>query len=661
MVENVLFSIGMSITFLIFTGLLINEIGSIFYASKPLSTEPLAIIINIIIIVLLIIDYFKNRENLHVIAPGSSIKSFPMMLYVVLLFLNVVGVVLAKTFNDNSPLILAIIIISILFLLNSFTSKLSPYYPLALASIALILLLNNTSLVSNYILGHDVHLDYVAFKITNGLSYWDRKIELFPRAYIYNSMASITVLPTIFSKLLNIDEAWVFKIIFPLIFSLVPLALYELHLKQWGKEVAFISILFFMSNKVFFDFRNTAKEYIAEFLFILIFLVLLRKDVNQRSRWVLLICLYFALVVSYYTLNYLFLVLIFFVWLCRKIFVKNKDEKIDSTMVVLFFVLTVLWYIYIAEGLFDRFTFFLIDNLSYFFEELFYTRSRGAYVEMAIGAESAPNLLHQIGRIIFDVTAVFILIGFIKVIIEQKKEKRLNPEYFLLMPINMALLLMCIVVPRFAVLFQMDRMYHVTLLFLSPLFVIGGKTFFESLSKILHLKKGKRRETYSLILILTVLVTFFLFQTGFIYEIAKDPVPSSISLSKYRMDEYTQTMSGLVNENDFLGAMWLSNYGNVEKTLYSDTKSVFQVLTISMIDVNYSIIILNNEVTFNNPSYIYLNRYNTRTGILIYDPRYLNATRASFNITEIYIFNNTLVSNNKLYSNSACEIYYYNP
>jgi uncharacterized membrane protein len=583
-----------------------------------------------------------------------------MISYAVLPFLDVVGLMLAKTFNDNFPLILIIIIISILFLLNSFSSKLFPYHPLALVSIASILLLN-TSLASNYIHGHDIHLDYSVFKMTNSLSYWNRKMELFSRAYAYNSMASITVLPTIFSKLLSMDETWVFKIILPLIFSLVPLALYELHLKRWGKEIAFTSVLFFMSNTVFFDFRNTAKQYIAEFLFILTFLVLLRKDVNQRIRWVLLICFYFALVVSYYTLNYLFLVLILFTWLCGKIFVKNKDKKLNSIIVVSCFVLTFLWYMYIAEGLFDNLAFILKTNLKFFYEELFSIRSRGAFVEYAIGAENAPSFLHQIGRIIFNVTTVFILIGFIKLIIEQKKEKKLDPEYFLLIIINMAILLMCIAVPRFAVMLQMDRMYHVTLLFLSPLFVIGGKTFFESLSKILHLKKGKRRETYSLILILTVLVTFFLFQTGFVYEIAKDPVPSSISLSKYRMDEYTQTMLGLVNENDFFGAMWLLNYGDMEKTLYSDTKSAVQPLTISMIDVDYSVILLNNEVTFNGASYIYLSRYNTRTGILLYDPRYLNTTRASYNITEIYIFNNTLVTNNKLYSNGACEIYYYNP
>jgi uncharacterized membrane protein len=239
-----------------------------------------------------------------------------------------------------------------------------------------------------------------------------------------------------------------------------------------------------------------------------------------------------------------------------------------------------------------------------------------------------------------------------------KDKEKVDPEYSLLVSINMAILLMCIIIPRFSLMLQMDRMYHVALLFLSPLFVVGGKTFFESTFKILPLKKEKVKETYSLILILTVLVTFFLFQTGFVYEIAKDPVPSSIPLSKYRMDDYTQTMAGLVNENDFFGAIWLSKYGDIKYTqIYSDVKAKGQVLTSSLVDVNNSIIVLSNSTVFTNPSYIYLSRYNTITGILLYDTSY--PIRIQYNISEIYIFNSTTVFNNKLYSNGACEIYYH--
>jgi len=358
-------------------------------------------------------------------------------------------------------------------------------------------------------------------------------------------------------------------------------------------------------------------------------------------------------------MNYIFLFLIFSTWLCGKIFVKNKDKKINSVIVVFFFVLTFLWDIYIVKGPSDRLVLFLNTSFQNFFEEFFYAQSRGAMVLSAMGILNPPSFLHQIGRILHNVTGLFILIGFITLMAKRKKE-RLDPEYFLLISLNMVLLLMTIVIPNFAYALQMDRMYHVTLLFVSPLFILGGRTFFGNMFKILPLKKEKRRESYGLILILTVLVAFFLFQTGFVYEITGDPVPSSISLSKYRMDDYTQTMLGLVDENDFFGATWLSKYVDVEHTqIYSDVKAKFQVLTSTMIDRNNRIGVLSNATVFTSRSYIYLSQYNTMNEILLYDIRYPINIR--YNISELPIFDSTKVINNKIYSNGACEIYYYAP
>ena len=69
----------------------------------------------------------------------------------------------------------------------------------------------------------------------------------------FKGMASITILPTIFSTFLNIEETLIFKIIFPVIFSLVPIGLYQLYHPHWGKKVAFISCILFI---VSFEFYN---------------------------------------------------------------------------------------------------------------------------------------------------------------------------------------------------------------------------------------------------------------------------------------------------------------------------------------------------------------------------------------------------------------------
>jgi len=663
--ELILFSVGLSIAFLMFIGLLINELGSSIFISKPLSTEPLSIIINITVILMWILCCLKNKEDFNIMAPGGLRTSLLIVAYLILPFLSVIGVMLVNAFKNNLVLLLIITVISILFLLSSFSPNFSSYYPLALVSIASILLLNE-SLVTNYIRGHDMHLDYFIFKETKNISYWNRYKFLYssynpiwPLIYnSFNSMLSITMLPTIFSYILNMEETWIFKIIYPLILSLVPLVLYQLYQRQWGKKVAFLAVLFFMSNTVFFNFWNSAKQMIGDLFYLLLFLVLLKKDMNQRSEWIILVCFGFAMIVSYYSMSYMFLFLIFSTWLCAKIFGKNKDKKINSVIVVFFFVLTFSWYMYIVEGAFDRLMVFFKVNFQVFLEEFFYPQSSKA-VLTATGILRSPSFLHNIGRILHNVTELFILIGFITLIAKRKKE-RLDPEYFVLTSLNMILLLIAIITPFAKTVFSMERLYHITLFFVSPLFILGGRTFFENMFKILPFKKGKKRESYSLILILTVLVAFFLFQTGFVYEITGDPFPSSISLSRYRMDDNTRLDLGLVHENDFFGAMWLLRHTDVENAqIYSDVKAKYYVLTSSMINRKNSIIVLSNTTVVTSGSYIYLSRYNTINKVLLYDTRWPIDIR--YNISELPIFNSTAVFNNKIYSNSACEIYYYSP
>ena len=43
-----------------------------------------------------------------------------------------------------------------------------------------------------------------------------------------SAMLSITVLPTAYSLILNLDPVWVLKLIYPVLFVFVPLGLYQL-------------------------------------------------------------------------------------------------------------------------------------------------------------------------------------------------------------------------------------------------------------------------------------------------------------------------------------------------------------------------------------------------------------------------------------------------
>ena len=64
----------------------------------------------------------------------------------------------------------------------------------------------------------------------------------------YNAMLSITILPTVYSNMLGMDPELVFKIIYPLIFAFVPIALYALWKPYIGKKFAFLASFLFMAG-----------------------------------------------------------------------------------------------------------------------------------------------------------------------------------------------------------------------------------------------------------------------------------------------------------------------------------------------------------------------------------------------------------------------------
>jgi uncharacterized membrane protein len=409
--EIILFSVGLSITFLMFVGLLINELGPLIGITKPLSTESLAITINIIVLSMSILSNIKNKEDINIMGL-KGLRVFPRMLpYFVLPLISVIGSMLVTTYENNLLLVLLIMTVSVLLLLSPFLPQ-SQFHSLMLISIGLALLFH-MSLISIYIWGSDINLECYVFRMTQVNSYWERNLFLFREQNIYNSMLSVTILPTIFSNLLNMEETWTLKIIYPLIFSLVPLGLYQLYQVQWGKKVAYMAVLFFMSNSVFLNILSNAKQMIAMFFYILLFLVLLKNNVSRGSRWVIFACLGFGLIVSHYSSNYMFLILIFSTWFCGKILLRKRNLKVNFEIVAFFLIFTFLWYMYVVEAPFDRVLSYSKNVLDSFFQEFFYAESREGEVLAALGIKQPPSFIHQIGRILFNITTFLILVGYI--------------------------------------------------------------------------------------------------------------------------------------------------------------------------------------------------------------------------------------------------------
>jgi len=642
--ETVLFSVGLSVVFLMATGLVINEFASYSGFSQPLSLLPLMLILNALILIGAIVAYARGDDAK--LFDFETLKLQPLaILFLALPILSVIGALWVNAFANNLILLFLLILIPILFAVAVISKRLADpkVYPFIVLIIAISLLLH-TALISNYIVsfGSDVSLEYFVFKTTQNNAYWNSTNPYFGSNIYgrYNSMLSITVLPTIYSEILNLAPTWVFKIIFPLIFSLVPLGLYYLWKGYCGKKWAFISVFLFMAQQTFYtELLGLNRQMIAELFFVLLLLVILDNRMKTPSKTVFFTLFSFGLVTSHYGLSEIFLFLIFFVFIFLFI-VKRSSRKITASMIALFFVIMFSWYIYTSgTAVFDSILEFgnhVYNQLGDFLDPA----SRGETVLRGLGLESAPTIWNSISRVFAYATEFLIVVGFIGLLTKGSKID-FKSEYFAFSLIALAFLAALILVPGLANTLNMSRFYHILLFILAPLCVLGAETLTTIIFK-------HRTKLATSVLLLIVLVPYFLFQTGVIYEVTGSE-GWSLPLSMHRMDGYMLYRGmGYIPEQNIVGAQWLSEHVDFQHTqIYADTDSREKVLLAYGLILSTIVNRLSNVTTVENGGIVYLGRLNVVDGIISEGTIIWNSSELSFLFEDM----------DKIYSNGDCEIY----
>jgi uncharacterized membrane protein len=639
--ETVLFSMGLSVAFLMIAGLLVNEFGFLLGISEPLSFVPLMTILNGFIFVGVILAYLRS-DGVKLLET-KTVGLHPLALLLIgLPVLSVVGTIWVNVFNSNSILLFMMVTISSLFAMMIIPKKLpSKFYSIAVLMIA-ISLLYHSSLISNYIVpfGSDVPLEHFVFKTTLDNGYWSSINPYVDVIYgRFHSMLSITILPTVYSTLLNMNPTWVFKTLFPLIFSFVPLGLYQVWKRYIGKKYAFISAFLFMVQSTFYtEMLGLNRQMVAELFFVLLLLVILNKKMKTPSKMTCFMIFSFGLVASHYGLSEIFL---FFISLPLILLfvVKKPNRKITASMVALFFVVMFTWCIYTSSSaVFDS----ILEFGNYVYSQLgefFNPASRGQTVLRGLGLESPPTIWNVLSRAFAYATEFLIVVGFVGLITKRAKI-HFEKVYFTLSFIAMAFLAALILVPGLANTMNMTRFYHVLLFFLAPLCVIGAKVLVSFLSK-------QREKLLVSILLLIVLVPYSLFQTGFVYEVTGSD-SWSVPLSKHRMDALRLYGGfGYIDVYSVFGAQWLSENIDVKHSkLYADGVSKSYVLTIyGMIYRGYVNELSNITMVANNGT-VYLSTMNVVYGKILYYGRLWNSSELSF-----------LDDLNKVYTNGGSEIY----
>ena len=671
-IETILYTVGLSIATLMFAGLLMNTVYPLFGISGQISAMLLIITISILVLILCILSYVRDKDFSELsFIDIKSILSPPALLLCLIPFLAIFGTYLVNFYNINILLMFLIVIIAIIVVLIGF-DKFIPknLYPLAVFMIAISLLYHN-SLISMYIWGWDIHSEYYFSNLVIS-SAWNPAI---PNSV--NAMLSIVMLAPIYSIVSNIEITWVFKIIYPLLFSLVPLGLYRVFQKQTDDKIAFLSCFFFVSFFVFYgEMLQLARQQIAELFLVLLILLMVDKDMNKMKRSVLFIIFGFSLAVSHYGLSYIYMFCLISTWLIlvlaenpeiqkmRDNFhskfsrYKNKEftgnpissnpegRTISSTFVLLFIVFTLAWYMYVSSSYTLNIIVQIGDHIasSIFTDFLNPKAAQGLgiiMVETASPLRSVTKYLHLLSQF-------FIFVGVIT-LISKREGMKFEREYEAFYLVNIVICFAAIGIPYFASSLNTSRLYQITLIFLAPFCVIGGITVFRMLSIIVKASWTDQRVRSSLKVLSVFFAIFLLFNSGFVYEVAKD---NSSSISLNSTIDYPR-----FNEQEVLGAKWLHNVkGN--DIMYTDAYRQLLLRSFELeagrvrafpADVDK----IRDVERIRGGLYIYMGTLNVvEDKVLILHKSGVSSTREYINLEDI------VNDRNKIYANGGAEVYY---
>lgn len=629
-------SVGLSVAFLMFGGLLVNSFYPLI--SKPLSLEPILISFNIILLILAFIAYKRNKDDFDmkdVLNFKLDLKdklTSPLIFPILFPFMAVFGTYLMNTQENN------IILLAMLFLIPAYVVAVvylrdripEATYPVAVLMIGMSLLLMH-GLTSYHLMGRDIHTEFYCFRLVASNFHWD--ISKYYNAY--NACLSVTILPMVYQSLTDINSEYIFKMFFGLIGSITPLGIYIIAKKYIGKRYAFLASLLFIFQFAFiYSQQSSTKQGIATLFFVLAILILFDMEVDKLSKKILFLIFMFSVVVSHYTTAYIFFILtmmILFALSSKSVFSAEKANKfINAGITVLFFSVIFFWYSQVTQAPFNSGINFVeqtFRNLGNFFVEDLRNPSQLNVVGIGLETATIPN---KISVYVHDAIFATIGIGVITLLWKYKYYKeKIDAEYFVGILICAGLLASFVALPFVSQGYGGQRFFLQVLVFLAPVFVIGGNT----IAKII------RRPKMDVIILLILLISLFSCVTYLQYHFYGIPYSPDYEQEGLNRDEY------YIYNQELVAATWLKEHSTTDLRVYKDFYAGTRLSLAYGLHNPFRCAMFKNESV---NGYVYLTRVNTVN----------KEVYSSYGIkTNITDYSELFEKKGKIYSNGESEIY----
>lgn len=457
-------------------------------------------------------------------------------------------------------------------------------YPFILYGIAVGMVLQ-TSLAGAYLVGSDIHLEYYYAQLYSGKDVWLPMWSVTQETALVN-----TYMATVAHKVFHIPLIWLYKIVYPSIFASVPVIMYFVFTKWVSRQNAFLASMFFIAFPVFYlEMPTIARQMIGEsFLALFLFLVI-KSNLRLKYKLPLVMVVGMLVVLAHYATGLVFL-MFFGAWLVFKLVLKVRTGMPVWAFGIILILLLAGGTIYFANSaqgcffwktgsLYNKFVPDVVNVNVTFPPPLegapqptllttyqpipaepkpveikpvkpkpdvpFWVKYE-QLMDTGLGIDfSKASLLGKLFRIMQWVFVLLIPIGLWKM--------RGNKEYLMFASGAVFVLALCLI-PGFSSTMNISRFLHIALLLLTPALVVGGLWIY---------RKPQ-------VLVLAFLIPYFLFSSGFVFEIlqkddvSKLDIPYSIAMSDHRID-----LSATFTANDVEVRDWIAS-SQLPFPLYSD-------------------------------------------------------------------------------------------
>lgn len=381
-----------------------------------------------------------------------------------------------------------------------------------------------TTLAGPYLIGSDIHLEYYYAQFRAGGDVWAPVIGVPQGTSIIHYISS---------------SIWFYKIVYPLLFSLVPPMLYCLYQKWLTKKQAFLAAFLFIAFPPFFmELPTIARQAIAELVLVGALLLLVRSTLRLRYKIPVLVVLGGLLPLVHYSIAIISIIVLVISLILNWVLKAGRGKILGATLAGITFA-SLIYFPIAEDGAVDKKIMLLYNGLAPSAFKIDRPILETPKPEKAPPQESVPvsppedrpleekysllmrlalgfdfedtSILGKVFRILQWTILGLIIWGLWKL--------RRHKEYWVIAGGFILISLLCLH-PAWARIMNATRFTHLSMLLLAPAFAVALKPKYLSV----------------------LLVPYFLFTSGLVFEATKVPniqevgIPYSIGLSDYRID-----------------------------------------------------------------------------------------------------------------------------